>query len=44
MELPELKNSVGQLAKDTINGIRAQVMEDDFGWIVPVRELEMANG
>lgn len=42
MELPALsERKVGQLAKDTIEGLRNMTIEDKFGWIVPVREAEM---
>ena len=42
MELPPVsERKVGDLAKDTINGMRSQKIEDKFGWVVPVREMEM---
>ena len=40
MNLPPVaKREVSALAKETINGIRARTIEDEFGWIVPVKEV-----
>lgn len=43
MELPPMeKREIGEMVKAEINGIRAGLIEDKFGWIVPVKETENA--
>ncbi len=43
MELPPMEErEIGEMVKAEINGIRAGLIEDKFGWIVPVKETENA--
>ena len=38
MVLPPIENrKIGQLAKDTIDGLRAGTIPDTHGWVVPVK-------
>lgn len=38
MDLKLSDNGVADLAKSTINGMRVGTIEDEFGWIVPVKD------
>ena len=43
-ELPPLEErKVGEFIKTTVNGWRAGTIEDEFGWVVPVKALETAH-
>ena len=42
MELPS-DNKIGTEVKAIVDGIRAQTVEDKFGWVVPVRALATAG-
>ncbi|MEL7122323.1 MAG: branched-chain amino acid aminotransferase [Bacteroidota bacterium] len=43
-ELPPLEErKIGEMIKSTVNGWRAGTIEDEFGWIVPVKALEVAH-
>lgn len=44
MELPPMEErEIGEMVKAEINGIRAGLIEDKYGWIVPVKETENAT-
>lgn len=44
MELPPMEErEVGEMVKAEINGIRAGLIEDKYGWIVPVKETANAT-
>lgn len=44
MELPPMEErEIGEMVKAEINGIRAGLIKDKYGWIVPVKETESAT-
>ena len=44
MELPAMETrKIGQMIKNTIDGLRDGTVEDTEGWIVPVKALETAE-
>ncbi len=44
MELPPIEDrKIGELIKKEINGLRARTIEDERGWVVPVKAAEKIN-